>query len=249
MLRSALKASIFAFTIVLAPAAQACGAAYPGGPMVCTMDDAPSRQPRPRVALSWSYTTTTILFGSGRRADLRRHTVFAGSEIPLGRSLAIRFGAGGIVEGELVKKTSAARSVSTFGPGASVFAGIAGTLIDERPMVPFLQIGLTLSVSRAVTRGPLDTTFFTALDARGSATAGKTLQVAGLNVVPYAAVRAFGGPVYTRFAGADVTGTDLYKYQVAGGVAVARPDRSFDLFAEAVPAGEGGFAAGLGTAF
>ena len=72
----------FAFAGIAALVAQAhdagaCGAAYPGGPMVCTMADAPSAQkahapslPRARVFASYAYTSTTILFTGDRRADI-----------------------------------------------------------------------------------------------------------------------------------------------------------------------------------
>ena len=44
---------------------------------------------------------------------------------------------------------------------------------------------------------------------------------------PYVTARVFGGPVYWRLDGADVTGTDLYKYQVGGGLSlIARTELS-----------------------
>ena len=68
-------------------------------------------------------------------------------------------------------------------------------------------------------------------------------------LVPYVALRAFGGPIFHRYGGEAVTGTDLYKYQVAGGLSLALPSRVVDAFVEGVPVGESGLSAGLGTTF
>jgi hypothetical protein len=228
-------------------AASACGAAYPGGPMVCTMADAPSARakrsahelPTLRISTSWGFTSTTILFGEGRRADLTRHTVFAGSEIPISEKVGIRFGAGGIVAGAIHPHGERA----SFGPGASAFAGTAINVIPERSGAPFLQVSGTLSFSRVATRGPApnEAPSFTALDFRLGGTAGKTI---GGVFIPYVSLRAFGGPIFYRYAGAAVTGTDLYKYQIGGGFALRLA--FLDAFVEGIPLGERGISAGLG---
>ena len=233
--------------------ASACGAAYPGGPIMCTMDDAPghagARLPTlARVGVSWSYTTTTILFGNARRADLTRHTVFAGSDLPLGAGFGLRFGAGGVVAGELTPTRAPQRGTASFGPGAGAYLGIAKTIVDETTYFPSLQLGVTASGTRAATRGPApgEAPSFTAFDARGSATLSKTFFHA---LVPYVAGRGFGGPVYYHYAGAKVTGTDLYKYQLALGCSVALRPLRLDAFFEGVPKGERGLSAGLGMTF
>jgi hypothetical protein len=230
--------------------AHACGAAYPGGPVYCTMADAPSAaatpRPRPRplhLSLSWAFTSTTILFGDGKRADLHRHTVFAGTEVPIGQGASIRFGAGGIVAGQIFPHHERAE----FGPGVSGYFGVAKSIVDEKTYVPFLQIGGTLSGSRVVTRGPApnEGPSFTAFDLRAALTAGKTFGP----VAMYATARAFGGPIFYRYRNEAVTGTDLYKYQVGGGVSLALPSHVVDAFVEGMALGERGIAAGLGTVF
>lgn len=230
--------------------AYACGAAYPGGPVYCTMEDAPSRKkslrPRPpplHMSLSWAFTSTTILFGDGKRADLRRHTVFAGTEIPVAPRTSIRFGAGGIVAGQIFPHHDRAE----FGPGVSGYFGVARALLDEKGWVPFLQLGATLSGSRVTTRGPNvnEGPSFTAFDVRAALTVGKTLGP----VAMYATGRAFGGPIFYRYRNEAVTGTDLYKYQVGGGLTLALPSRVLDAFVEGIALGERGIAAGLGASF
>jgi hypothetical protein len=236
--------------VALERSAEACGAAYPGGPVFCTMDDAPGHQkpttppPTPlHLSLSWEFTTTTILFGGGKRADLQRHAVFAGSEIAVAKGLALRFGAGGIVEGEIHPHHDRA----DFGPGVTAFFGVAKTIVDEKTYVPFVQLGGTLSGSRAATRGPgtNEGPSFTAFDLRAAATVGKTFGP----IVPYATGRAFGGPIFYRYAGEAVTGTDLYKYQVGGGLSLALPKHVLDAFVEGIALGERGVSAGIGTVF
>lgn len=241
------------FLAVVPRAAHACGAAYPGGPIVCSLDDAPGRRaalasapPIARVFASYSFTSTTILFGNGRRADLERSAVFTGAEVPIGeRGMTLRFGAGGVTNGHLLLANGGRAS---FGPGPTGFFGFGLPIVASRGAIPFVQLSGTLAVSRVATRGPgpRDAPSFTAFDLRIAATAGYNL---GGWFVPYIAGRAFGGPVYYRYAGEAVTGTDLYKYQVAGGFAASFFYRAFDVFVEGVPLGERGVSAGLGTTF
>jgi len=220
--------------------------------MVCTLADAPGAKanaksllPRARLFASYAYTSTTILFGGDRRADLTRHAGFVGTEVPVMRRLGLRFGAGGLGGGELVLGDGRRADL---GPGVSAFFGAVATIVDEKPDVPFVQLGATLSMSRAATRGPGPTEgpSFTAFDLRAAATVGKTMF---RMLVPFVTLRAFGGPIYYRIDNDSVRGTDLYKYQVAGGLAFSLPSRLFDVFVEGVPLGESGLSADLSTTF
>jgi hypothetical protein len=260
---AALGAALAAST--LAPrSAHACGAAYPGGPVMCdfprTGAHAAAAQPAiARVSASYAFTSTTILFGSGRRADLTRHAVFGGVQIPFNRSgsLTAQLGAGGIAGGELVH--GAARD--TIGPGFAAFTGIAWRVVDGRDAIPFVQLTATLSGTHMLTRtddrgtrtdgttspgAQPESPRFTALDLRLGAIAGKTFADV---FTPYVTARAFGGPIAWHFDGAPVTGTDLYKYQLGAGLSLALFRRKLDVFAEGIALGERGFAAGIGTTF
>ena len=216
-------------------------------------------EPIARLSASYAFTSTTLLFGDGRRADLTRHTVFGSAQIPLTHSgtWSALLGAGGIAGGELTH--GAARD--TVGPGFAAFTGIAARVVDGRGAIPFVQLTATISVSHMLTRtddhgtrtdgttspGALPSTpRFTALDLRLGAIAGKTFADV---ITPYATARVFGGPVAWRFDGNEVTGTDLYKYQLGGGLSVALFDRRLDVFAEGIALGERGVAAGVGTTF
>ena len=229
--------------------AAACGAAYPGGPMVCNIErDAPRRYersvlgdlPLARLFASWALTSTALRFSGDsfeRRVPLTRHAAFVGAELPLRSDLGLQLGAGGVMSGEI--------DGSRLGPGASVFLGSSYRAIDERDAPGFLQINLTLSATRAATEAP-GAPMLTAFDLRLSAIAGSTI---ANFFTPYAVARAFGGPVYWTIAGKDVTGTDVYKYQLGAGMSFTLPSRVLDLFVEGVAFGERTIAAGVGTTF
>ena len=180
-------------------------------------------------------------------------------QIPFNRSgtVTAEIGAGGIAGGELVH--GAARD--TIGPGFAAFSGVAWRVVDDHAAIPFVQLTATLSVTHMLTRtddhgtrtdgttspnAQPETPRFTALDLRLGAIAGKTIA----NVfTPYVTARAFGGPIAWHFDGMPVTGTDLYKYQLGGGLSLALFDRKLDVFAEGIALGERGVAAGIGTTF
>lgn len=199
-----------------------------------------------RISASYAFTSTTLLFGDGRRADLTRHAVFGAVQLPLTSSgaLSLQFGAGGIAAGELVHGTSR----DTMGPGFAAFTGIAGRVVDGRGALPVVQLTATFSATHAITHASAssETPRFTAFDLRAGAIASKTIADV---FTPYVTARVFGGPVYWRLDGADVTGTDLYKYQLGGGLSLALFERRLDVFVEGVPLGERGVAAGIGTTF
>ena len=50
---------------------------------------------------------------------------------------------------------------------------------------------------------------------------------------PYVLARIFGGPVFWRYAGQAVTGTDVYHYQFGAGFALSLA-RTVDVFVEGV---------------
>jgi hypothetical protein len=244
--RTACIGAVVASAVLAAVPALACGAAYPGGPMVCNIErDAPRRHERrilgdwpvARVSASWAYTSTALRFSGDRRVSLQRHAGFVGTEIPLRGDLGLQLGAGGVMSGEI--------DGYRLGPGASVFFGSSYRAIDERDAPGFLQMNLTFSATRAATEAP-GNPLLTAFDLRLSAIAGSTI---ANFFTPYAVARAFGGPVYWKIAGEEVTGTDVYKYQLGGGMAFALPARTLDLFVEGIAFGERTIAAGVGTTF
>jgi hypothetical protein len=208
--------------------------------VVCNLEsDAPKRL-QGRVFASWSFTSTTIRFGGDRRADLTRHAVFAGAEVPLGKRLSSTIGAGAVLAGTLERNDQRFE----LAPGQTGFASLGWRAIDQdtEGRWPFLQLTATLSATRTHAGGAS----FTAFDLRAAAIAGRTIERV---FTPYFVARAFGGPIYWRIDGDDVTGTDRYKYQFGGGFSVALPSRVLDFFVEGIAFGERGLAAGVGSSF
>jgi len=91
-----LGGALVAAALAASHPAYACGAAYPGGPVMCeyprrkaegSVNDTPAAAPPiARVAASYAFTSTTIKLGDDRRVDLTRHTAFANLQLPLNRS-------------------------------------------------------------------------------------------------------------------------------------------------------------------
>ncbi|MBX3190816.1 MAG: hypothetical protein KF819_27710 [Labilithrix sp.] len=237
--------------------ASACGAAYPGGPVMCDYPrraGAPTNErPVARVSSSYAFTSTTLLFDEGR-ADLTRHAAFGAIEIPLAKkgTTSLIVGAGGVAGGELTHGLAR----DAVGPGFSAFVGIAKRIYDGEGALPFVQLTGTFSTTHMLTRtsgvrtdgslAPIETPRYTAFDFRFGAIAGKTF---GDVFTPYAVGRFFGGPILWKLDGNNVVGTDMYKVQLGGGLSLALFDRRVDLFVEGIGLGERGVAAGLGTTF
>ncbi len=168
---------------------------------------------------------TTIVFDSG--VEVRESAVTA----TLGHFARPSFGwsvtAGGIVAGSIE-----GRSVH----GGGTLAGAVDWLVVyERERRPF--VALTASLGTAVMRATADdgsTRTFSPWDLRGGAMVGKTLFG---HVVPYAAARAFGGPVFWHRGGTGVVGSDRYHVTAGAGVIARLPDR-LDVSIEAMPLGE-----------
>jgi hypothetical protein len=244
--RAVAVAVAFGLVGVLGPrAARACGVSSPGGPMMCSFDDAPKHRRAGagplRLGASYGYTTTTILFGDGRRAASERHTAFALLETRLSRQATFHVGAGPVLGGALV--TPATRHV--VGPGLVAAIGAGVRALDGQGMKPLLTVSATMSYLAATTHDERDNhpIGYRAGDLRLGILCGKTILD---TVTPYATARVFGGPIWWRFEGQPARGTDLYKYQIGGGVSVT-PVRGLDAFAEGIAAGERGVVVGAGA--
>ena len=226
------------------PRAVACGAS-PGGPLghtMCGLDDGPLTR-RFRGAMSYSYSATRLSFGEGLKFDLERQSTLVTLDYRLDKKTSLTFGAGVLLAGSL---EGAERSTFSGGPAALV--GYSVGFAREGRWAPFTVLTIAGSFVHAGTRAIAATSPFaqsvgyTALDARAGLLVGKTVFD---TVSVYAAGRLFGGPVFWRTEGASKLGTDIYHYQVGGGLLVRLP-AGLELFFEGVPLGERGAVAGLG---
>jgi hypothetical protein len=126
------------------------------------------------------------------------------------------------------------------GPAAAIGASWRVT----GPGRPFVILSSLLSFTAATTHGSgaaTETVGYEALDLRLGVIVGTTLWDVWS---PYVSARVFGGPVFWRYAGEAVTGTDAYHYQVGAGFALALPQH-WSLFAEGSPLGERAVAVGI----
>lgn len=257
-----------AVALAVSHPAYACGAAYPGGPIMCdypykdqpngSKEAAPQGPPIARLAASYAFTDTTVHWGS-KRTDLERHTAFADLQVPLNHSGTIMAlaGVGLIAGGDLVHGLAHDKIT----PGIAANLGIAGQVYNGNRYLPFVQLTLTISYSHMGTEtdsvgtrsdGSVSPTgqsspAFNAGDLRGGLIIGKTFW----NVfTPYATGRVFGGPISWTYDGDNVNnGTDAHHWQAGAGFSVAFFKRKLDVFAEAIPFGEKGVSAGVGTTF
>lgn len=239
-MRRILATLVLACGVVSATPAWACGGSGPGGTGMCTLDlggkgDAPEL-PAPRVSTSVGLTDTTILFGDGRRAAMKRAAIFGTFALPVGPRLAFESSVGGFAAGEL---RTPARKVS-LGPGVVTALGLSVRAVDGQGSRPLVVVGATLSATYAQGDRPDRNT--EAYDLRATVMVGKTLWRA---FTPYALGRVFGGPIWFHWDdGSLVRGTDLYKYQLGAGLSLSFAP--VDVFAEVTPLGERTLAAGLG---
>ncbi len=119
-------------------------------------------------------------------------------------------------------------------PGPAGSASLSWLALLETERRPFILLGFSLAVSHAsAVSDDGEQHGLTAGDARIGAMVGKTFGF----LTPYAAGRAFGGPVMWTLAGEDATGSDAHHYTVGAGLS-ARPGRRLDLSLELMPLGE-----------
>lgn len=232
----------FAFaTVASEHRAEACGAS-PGGPMghiMCGPDDAPLEH-RFRGSLGYSFANTRMSFGDGLKFTMNRHLAMATLDYRLDRKKAITFGAGGLLLGNLRNGQNHLMS-----SGPALLVGYSAGFLKEEGAIPFGVLTLAGSFVHASTR--VENGFdgspsgYTAFDFRFGMMFGKTLFE---YVTVYAKGTLFGGPAFWSIDRSSALGTDLYHYQVGGGLIVKLP-AGLALYGEGIALGERGFVAGL----
>ncbi|HSY38145.1 MAG TPA: hypothetical protein VLA79_01420 [Polyangia bacterium] len=228
-----------------APAARACGVSTADGLSSCSLEEHEEEtRPRWRAGAAGLATSTAIDFGAFR-SDETRGSVIASLAYQPTRRLTVQLAAGSTIGGHL----DTAAGVYEFSPGPTVATGASYRLVQGTR--PFVILTANLSFSHTETQlsgadaasSPM--VGYNAFDLRAGALVGTTLWRL---LSPYAVVRAFGGPVYWQYQGANVTGTDAHHYQVGAGLTLVVVHR-VDLFVEAIPLGERSLASGAAFAF
>lgn len=242
--------------VVLTPRpSQACGVSGPDGASVCML--AQGIGPKWQASVSGIYTSTRLSFSGGDlKGDQTRGGVMASLGRQISRQLTVQVGLGPSFGGAFV----APDGRHTFNPGLLGLVGASyriygGPELDERgegrQRNPFVVLTSALSFNFTSTRhdaaGAADEerVAYRAFDLRFGTLVGVTLAD---RFRPYALARVFGGPIYWRYQGSAVTGTDAYHVQLGGGMSVA-VGGGFAVFAEGVPLGERGVSGGAAMAF
>ena len=220
--------------------AQACGVSGVDGVSSCSLaehDEAVRR--RWAVSASGLYTSTRLRFSGGIHGDQTRDAALAALAYLPTPVLTLQAGAGATFGGSLTLPDGR----HDFSPGPTAFVGASWRVFDADA---FLRLTSLLSFSAARTQLEGEASVgYEAFDLRLGAELGTTL----FGVLrPYLPLRAFGGPVYWKYRGDSVTGTDTHHYQVGLGLGAAL-SRRVGVFAEGIPLGERavslGFAATL----
>ena len=241
--------------IALPRSSQACGVSGPDGASVCML--AQGIGPKWQGSVAGIYTSTRLSFsGGGLKGEQTRGGLMASLGRQISRQLTVQIGLGPSFGGAFVAPDGRHR----FNPGLLGLVGASyrvygGPELDERgegrQRNPFVVLTSALSFNLTSTRHEAagaaneGSVAYRAFDLRVGALVGLTLAD---RFRPYALVRAFGGPVYWRYQGNPVTGTDAYHVQLGGGMSVAAFG-GFAVFAEGVPLGERGASGGAALAF
>lgn len=226
---------------VLARPALACGASAGGAAGIsgCSLEEhEEDARLKWRVGAEYAFTSTGLHFSDGLRVDQVRQASLATVDLRPARRITLEAGAGAFLGGSIT-----ANSVRyAMAPGIVGIVGASWRVLDAEGAIPFVLLATQLSYFSSSTFGDVG---YNAFDLRGSAVVGTTLWDV---LSPYVVGRAFGGPVYWRYAGVATTGTDDHHWQVGAGVSLLVVHR-LDLFVEGVPLGELGVTAGAGVSF
>jgi hypothetical protein len=234
---------LLAVTFALHPShALACGVSGPDGLSACSLEEhEESLRPRWRTGASGVHTSTALRFDGEIRGDEMRNAALATVDYMPNKDLTLQMELGVAAGGTLAMPAG----TYSFSPGPTAAVGASWRML---PGPPFLILTSLLSFSAANTHLSGTSTngaAYDAFDLRLGALFGVTLAKV---LSPYALGRVFGGPVYWRYQGTSVTGTDVHHFQLGGGLAL-RIGKRLDVFAEAVPLGEQAVSAGLAATY
>jgi hypothetical protein len=199
------------------------------------------------VGAAFGSSGANLTFKGAPDILLERRAASVAADYRLGPETTLSLGAGAGLGGVITADGGARYRLA---PGWLVSFSYARRFLEGRGRAPFLLMGLSAAASGAGTSperagSRITSGAFYAIDVRAGLTVGKTFWN---TLSPYAAVRAFGGPVFWGYKGATAFGTDKYHYQIALGMVTALPSQ-FDLYAEVAPLGERAVVIGAGRRF
>lgn len=177
-----------------------------------------------RVGATAGWFDTEIVFDDD--VPMSAATLMAQAAYQASPRLVVALGLGALVDGSI--------DGGDIAPGPAGTASLAWLALLETERRPFALVGVSLAASHAAAiADDGEEHALTSGDGRLGLMVGKTFGA----FTPYAAARAFGGPVLWTVAGDDATGTDAHHWTVGAGLS-ARPGRRLDLALEVMPLGE-----------
>jgi hypothetical protein len=239
-IRASLGALAFVALALAARHAEACGVSGVDGVSSCSLaEHDEALRPRWAVSASALYTSTRLRFTGGLHGDQTRYAALASLAYLPTPVLTLQAGAGATFGGSLTLPDGR----HDFSPGPTAFIGASWRVFDADAFLVLTSL-LSFSAARTQLQGE-PSVGYEAFDLRLGAELGTTL----FRVLrPYIPVRVFGGPVFWKYQGASVDGTDTHHYQVGLGLGVA-VSRRVGVFAEGIPLGERAVSLGLAAAF
>ena len=236
---SLLAAAAFALLHFAPRRAHACGVSASGVSSCSLAEHDESIRPHWAVGVSGLSTSTRLRFSGSLHAGQSRYATLASlAYLPTPR-LVLQAGAGVAFGGSLALPDGEYQ----FNPGPTALLGADYRAFDDGRWFLLLTSGLSFVTARTHRSGAPNAGYH-ALDLRLGAELG--VELARL-LRPYVLARAFGGPVFWRYQGVAVTGTDTHHYQLGAGLAL-RVSKAWSLFAEGVPLGERAVSLGVGLA-
>ena len=157
--------------------------------------------------------SSTLRFTGEQRVDITQHAAMATVGHVRPSRWSWRLALGAVLDG----------AMEPSGQTHEIGPGVVGSISVARMWAVrtwFVSGSLGMSASRTTTGEAGMATaraHLTALDARAGVVAGRTFGI----VSPYVLARAFGGPVWWRLDGADVSGSDTHHYQLGAGTSLA----------------------------
>lgn len=189
---------------------------------------------------------TSISFDNDQEVEVEQASLSATLGYQLSTRLGITGSAGLIVGGTMTPSEGNAGGEGDVGRGFTGSLSLNYLPLFESESRPFVATSLTLGGSFASPESDDGERHgWRAFDARLGLMVGKTVFD---HLVPFAAARAFGGPVSWTLGGEEVVGADIYHYTVGAGALYQVPG-SFSLFAELLALGERSASLGGSLAF
>ena len=169
-----------------------------------------------RLGLGVGSLSSTLRFDDESEVDIKMHTIAVSGGIPFSERWTMRVVLGMIFDGELDPEMGPDYSVK---PGGFASIGLDYSAVTGNGYKPYIDLSLVIGASMTEIENSNDKnkTDYVSSDLRLGVRSSWNVKNF---LFPFAAARVFGGPVMWKIDGKDVTGSDIYHYQIAIGSAL-----------------------------